>query len=86
VTEFAASNNIETYDVFWKTANEDQQILMGRISSRLQDMLKEKGDWEIYPFAIHDLIGRGRVAVDGRTVYIDGKKMPVWGYRLDENK
>jgi phosphoribosylglycinamide formyltransferase-1 len=86
VTEFAASNNIETYDVFWKTANEDLQILMGRISSRLQDILKEKGDWEIYPFAIHDLIGRGRVAVDGRTVYIDGKKMPVWGYRLDENK
>jgi len=42
VTEFAASNNIKTYDVFWKTANEDLQILMGRISSRLQDMLKEK--------------------------------------------
>jgi hypothetical protein len=49
-------------------------------------MLKVKGDWEIYPFAIHDLIATGRAAIDGRTVYIDGKKMPVWGYRLDENK
>ena len=86
VTEFAVINNIKTYDFFWKTANEELQIIMGRISSRLQDKLKEKGDWEIYPFAVHDLISRGRVAVDGRNVYIDGKKMPAWGYRLDENK
>jgi hypothetical protein len=26
------------------------------------------------------------VAVEGRKVFIDGKQMPVWGYRLDENK
>ena len=86
VTEFAVINNIKTYDFFWKTANEELQIIMGRISSRLQDKLKEKGDWEIYPFAVHDLISRGRVAVKGRDVYIDGQKMPAWGYRLDENK
>jgi hypothetical protein len=49
-------------------------------------MLKVKGDWEIYPFGVHDLIATGRAAVDGNMVYIDGKKMPAWGYRLDENK
>jgi hypothetical protein len=59
---------------------------MGHICSLLQDRLKVKGDWEIYPFAIHDLIATGRAAIDGRTVYIDGTQMPVWGYRLDENK
>ena len=86
ISRFATLQNINTYAGFREKADEDLQIIMGRISSRLQDMLKVKGDWEIYPFAIHDLIAKGRVAVDGRTVYIDGKEMPVWGYRLDENK
>jgi hypothetical protein len=52
----------------------------------LQNELKIKGDWEIYPFAVHDLIAQGRVAVDRRTVYIDGKKIPEYGYRLDEKQ
>ncbi len=86
ISRFATLQNINTYAGFREKADEDLQIIMGRISSRLQDMLKVKGDWEIYPFAIHDLIAKGRVAVDGRTVYIDGEEMPVWGYRLDENK
>jgi hypothetical protein len=50
----------------------------------LQNELKVNGDWEIYPFAVHDLIAQGRVAVEGRTVFIDGKKMPETGYRMDE--
>jgi folate-dependent phosphoribosylglycinamide formyltransferase PurN len=86
VTEFTTRHDIKTYEVFWKTADEELQKAMGHICISLQEMLKVKGDWEIYPFAIHDLISLGRVAVDGKTVYIDGKEMPVWGYRLDENK
>ena len=86
VSGFATLHNIKTYTGFREKADEELQIIIGRISSRLQDMLKVKGDWEIYPFAIHDLIAKGRVAVDGRTVYIDGKEMSIWGYRLDENK
>jgi hypothetical protein len=62
------------------------QKAMGNICIRLQDALKVKGDWEIYPFAVHELIAHGRVVVDGRQVFIDGKQMPVWGCRLDENK
>ena len=86
ISGFATLYNIKTYDGFREKADEELQVIMGHISSRLQDMLKEKGDWEIYPFAVHDLIAQGRVAVDRRAVYIDGKKMPVWGCRLDENK
>jgi phosphoribosylglycinamide formyltransferase-1 len=86
VTSFATLHNIKTYESFKEKADEELSKTMEFICSNLQDILKVKGDWEIYPFAVHDLISRGRVAVDGRTVYIDGKKMPDWGYRLDENK
>jgi phosphoribosylglycinamide formyltransferase-1 len=84
ITLFASLQNIKTYDVFREKAHDELQQAMGRVCSRLQDMLKVSGDWEIYPFAVHDLIAAGRVAVDGPAVYIDGKQMPVWGYRLDE--
>jgi phosphoribosylglycinamide formyltransferase-1 len=84
ITLFASLQNIKTYDVFREKAHDELQQTMGHVCSRLQDMLKVSGDWEIYPFAIHDLIAAGRVVVDGSTVFIDGKQMPVWGYRLDE--
>ncbi len=54
------------------------------ISEKLQDQLKISGDWIIYPFAVHELIAKGRVEIDGRTIYIDGKKMPPHGLRIDE--
>jgi folate-dependent phosphoribosylglycinamide formyltransferase PurN len=85
VTEFAALQNIKTYEQFSKIAAEELQEALGHICTRLQDMLKVNGDWIIYPFAVHDLIAHGRVTVDERTVYIDGNTMPVWGYRLDEH-
>ena len=31
-----------------------------------------------------DLIAQGRVEVAGRRVYIDGKEMPPYGYRIGE--
>ena len=86
ITDFIKLHNITSYDDFRAKADEEMQKAMGNICIRLQDALKVKGDWEIYPFAVHDLIAQGRVAVDGRTIYIDGKQMPAWGYRLDENK
>jgi len=57
--------------------------MMGQICGILQNVLKETGDWQIYPFAAHDLIAQGRVQIDDRTVFIDGKEMPDYGYRLD---
>ena len=86
ISGIIVAQNIKTYDDFRAKADADLQIIMGHICSRLQDMLKVKGDWEIYPFGVHDLIATGRAAVDGNIVYIDSKKMPAWGYRLDETK
>lgn len=83
ITGFAALNNLTTYERFKEKAGEELSTLMERICSNLQDSLKVKGDWKIYPFAVHDLIARGRAAIDGRTVYVDDKKMPSYGCRLD---
>jgi len=85
IATFARHNRIKTYETFKEQADEELQKTMEHVCSNLQEALKVKGDWEIYPFAVHDLIARGRAAVEGRTVYIDGKRMPVWGYRLDEH-
>ena len=49
----------------------------------LQTALKQEGDWQIYPFAVHDLIARGRVELDGRKVYVDNRLLPEYGYRID---
>ncbi len=84
VTSFATLHNIKTYESFKEKTDEELSKTMEFICSNLQGILKVKGDWEIYPFAVHDLISRGRVAVDDRVVYIDGNKMPAWGHRLDE--
>lgn len=58
-----------------------------------QDMLKEKGDWEIFPLTL-ELLARGRFQMDisaslgdvheGKApIYFDGKPMPN-GIRLEE--
>jgi folate-dependent phosphoribosylglycinamide formyltransferase PurN len=54
------------------------------VSHSVQSALRDEGDWNIYPFAVHDLIGKGRVALDGRTVYIDGVEMPQEGWQVDK--
>ena len=82
VTTFALKNNITTYDKFKALAGADLLAIMEHTCGILQNALKIAGDWEIFPFAVHDLIAQGRVEVDGRDVYIDGKKMPPSGYQL----
>jgi len=46
ITLFASLQNIKTYDVFREKAHDELQKAMGRVCSRLQDMLKVSGDWE----------------------------------------
>ena len=68
--------------------NESKNILAQRleaISRDLQNDLKEVGDWVIYPFAVHDLLAKNRVELEDRTVSIDGKPIPEYGYRMDEH-
>ena len=86
VTSFAATHDIETYEDFEKKAGEELFRMMELICKKLQEALKVAGDWQIYPFAVHDLIAQGRVQIDGRTVYVDGMKMPEHGYRIESCK
>jgi len=80
--EYAGSNNLMTFEQFNKRASETMFSLLELICKKLQNQLKEMGDWTIYPFAVHKFIGMGRVAVDCRDVYLDGAKLPVFGYRM----
>lgn len=82
VSSFAREHAITNYEDFAQSSGKELLVIMERICASLQDALKVAGDWEIYPFAVHDLIARGRVAVDDKTVYVDGKQMPEYGYRL----
>jgi phosphoribosylglycinamide formyltransferase 1 len=84
VRDFAAANSIRSYEVFTTQANKSLQDTCEQICSVLQDALKVAGDWKIYPLAVHELIAQGRVEIDDRAVYVDGRQLPVYGYRPDE--
>jgi len=86
ITNFVSIYNIKTYEDFAEKAGVELLGIMGEICSNLQDALKVAGDWKIYPFAVQDLIAQGRVQIESRTVYIDGREIPKYGYRMDEYK
>jgi folate-dependent phosphoribosylglycinamide formyltransferase PurN len=79
----AFSRNLKYYTDFMASASPELKQNMQEICSLLQDNLKVAGDWQIYPFGVHDLIAKGRVAVDGRRILVDRRELPVFGYRLD---
>jgi len=56
------------------------KALRKRVVSRYQELLKENGDWVIYPLTIQ-MISEGRFALGREGVYLDGKPVPN-GYRL----
>lgn len=86
VRRFADRRGIVTLSEFrevtQREGNDLYNVLM-QVSIKIQEVLREEGDWQIYPFAVHELIAKGRVALDGRRVYIDGKEMPVEGWQVD---
>lgn len=91
VKKYAQQNRIFSVDDFKKIAKEDVEVnerldLLLRISKDHQGKMKKLGDWPSYKFSVHHLIGRGKVAVDGRDVYVDGNKLPPYGFRLDEHQ
>ncbi len=91
VKKYAQQNGLFNVGDFKKIAKEEVEAkekldLLLRISREHQSRMKERGDWPSYKFAVHHLIAQGRVSIDGRDVYIDGNKLPSYGFRLDEHQ
>jgi phosphoribosylglycinamide formyltransferase-1 len=86
IVRFATTHDIRAYEDFKEQAGEELFGMMELVGKELQAALKVAGDWKIYPFAVHDLIAQGRVKIDGNTVYVDDRKMPDYGYRMDESE
>jgi folate-dependent phosphoribosylglycinamide formyltransferase PurN len=79
IKTFAREHSISGYEEFRAEAGELGSSLE-KICRLLQSELRSEGDWKIYPYSVHDLIAAGRVMVDGRRVYVDGKLLPPQGY------
>jgi folate-dependent phosphoribosylglycinamide formyltransferase PurN len=84
IVSFARQHAVTCYETFEGLANAGQKAAMRRVCEGLQGKLKRAGDWEVYPFAVHGLVARGRVQVVDRIVYVDGRQMPDHGYRMDQ--
>jgi folate-dependent phosphoribosylglycinamide formyltransferase PurN len=80
--KFISERNIKNYSEFTDKADIRLASSMEDICRRLQDRLKVAGDWQIYPFAVHDLIAKGRAGIEGRKIFVDGREMPVFGWRM----
>ena len=54
-----------------------------RDAPKMQEKIRKEGEWRIYPFAIHQLIAKGRLGIDQNDkIYVDGKEMPETGYQF----
>lgn len=88
VRRFAEKADVTTLEKFRSTTHaegrDDLYLELENVSTSIQETLRNEGDWKIYPFAVHDLIAKGRVALDGRVVYIDGVPMPEDGWQVDK--
>lgn len=82
VTAFIKSKDIKTFDEFRAHAEAELFETMEHTCRLLQEKLKVEGDWIIYPFAVHDLIAKGRVEVADRDVYVDNIKLPRNGFGI----
>ena len=83
VMDFQRSTGITTYEAFDERGTDADKLHLRTICLYLQDYLKKAGDWQIYPLAVHELIGRGRVEVVDRTIFVDGCALPEHGFRPD---
>ena len=84
---FAEKTGARTLKEFREASEGEKNTLyesLRKVSGDIQEVLKVEGDWKIYPFAVHELIAKGRVALDGRIVYIDGVQMPPEGWQVDK--
>jgi phosphoribosylglycinamide formyltransferase-1 len=56
-----------------------------REAGKMQEKIRKQGEWRIYPFAVHQLIAKGRLGIDEKyNLYMDGKRMPERGYQFKD--
>jgi phosphoribosylglycinamide formyltransferase-1 len=54
-----------------------------RDAPKMQEKIRKEGEWRIYPFAIHQLIAKGRLGIDHNdNIYVDGKRTSEGGYQF----
>jgi phosphoribosylglycinamide formyltransferase-1 len=57
-----------------------------RDATKMQEKIRREGEWIIYPFAVHQLIAKGRLGIDRNdNIYVDGKRVPKEGYQFKVN-
>jgi folate-dependent phosphoribosylglycinamide formyltransferase PurN len=84
VQQCLEESRIKNYTEFIERAPDSMKQAMDRVCAALQDELKVQGDWKIYPLGV-SMVAQGRVALDDRQVFIDGKELPFYGLRMEEN-
>lgn len=48
----------------------------------VNELIRSRGEWLIFPYAVHNLIAGGRLGVDGDDkIYLDGKRLGKEGYQ-----
>lgn len=58
-----------------------------RDAQKMQEKIRKEGEWRIYPFAVHQLIAKGRLGIDQNdNIYVDGKRIPDTGYRCRDSE
>lgn len=49
--------------------------------SAMNEKIRREGEWIIYPYAVHELIAKGKVAVDDEgNIWVNGEKLSNKGY------
>jgi folate-dependent phosphoribosylglycinamide formyltransferase PurN len=86
ITAFRDAHKLKSYARFLAAAPEGLKVDFEEVGGALQEALKKAGDWQVYPFGVHDLIARGRVETVGRRVLVDGWEMPNYGFRMENGK
>jgi phosphoribosylglycinamide formyltransferase 1 len=57
-----------------------------RDAPKMQEKIRKEGEWIVYPFAVQQLIAKGRLGIDRNdNIYVDGKRVPKEGYQFKVN-
>lgn len=51
----------------------------------MSELIRREAEWKTFPYAVHEIIAKGRLGIDGNyNLYLDGKKLGKGGYQPDD--